>query len=69
MNFGLDFQYAGTRPVVVSLWKVAPRETAEYMTISYCHLKEGTKAPRPRPMVPSHTMDAMARQTMTFSTT
>ena len=42
-NFARAFQYAGARSVVVSLWKVASKETVEYMTTFYRHLKEGEK--------------------------
>jgi CHAT domain-containing protein len=41
-NFARAFQHAGARSVVVSLWEIASKETAEYMGLFYRQLKEGT---------------------------
>jgi CHAT domain-containing protein len=40
-NFARAFQQAGARSVMVSLWEVASKETVDYMTLFYDHLKEG----------------------------
>ncbi len=41
VNFARAFQHAGAKSVVVSLWEVASKETADYMTRFYGHLKTG----------------------------
>ena len=41
INFSRAFHYAGARGVVLSLWKVAPKETMAYMEDFYRYLKEG----------------------------
>jgi CHAT domain-containing protein len=40
-NFARAFQHAGAKSVLGSLWPVASKETVEYMTMFYGHLKEG----------------------------
>ncbi|MEW6680722.1 MAG: CHAT domain-containing protein, partial [bacterium] len=46
LNFARAFHHAGARSVVVSLWEVASKETAEYMKLFYQHLKEGMSKER-----------------------
>lgn len=41
INLSRAFHYAGARGVVLSLWKVAPKETMAYMEDFYRYLKEG----------------------------
>jgi CHAT domain-containing protein len=41
VNFAHAFHHAGARSVVVSLWEVSSKVTAEYMERFYQHLRAG----------------------------